>query len=57
MTINIQDPVFNGKEKEWLEFIVKFQAFWEMKRCAEAIQTNFSPKLPAVKVEALDAST
>ena len=24
MTINLQAPVFNGKEKQWIEFIVKF---------------------------------
>ena len=36
MTINLQAPVFYGKEEEWPEFIVKFQAFLAIK-CTEAI--------------------
>ena len=57
MTINLQAPVFNGKEEEWSEFIVKFQAFLVMKGCTEAIQTNFKSKLPAMEDEVLDVST
>ena len=57
MTINLQAPVFNSKEEEWLEFKVKFQAFLAMKGCTEAIQTNFKSKLPARKDKELDAST
>ena len=56
MKINLQALVFNGKEEEWLEFIVKFQAFLVMKGCAEVIQTNFKSKLPAMEDEELDAS-
>ena len=41
MTINLQAPVISGKEEEWPEFTVKFQAFLVTKECAEAIQTNF----------------
>ena len=57
MTINLQAPVFNGKEEEWPEFIVKFQAFLMMKGCAEVIQTNFKSKLLAMEYEELDVST
>ena len=57
MMINLRVPVFNGKEEEWPEFIVKFQAFLAMMGCTEAIQTNFKSKLPAVEDEKLDAST
>ena len=57
MTINLQAPVFNGKEEEWLEFIVNFQTFLVMKGRAEAIQTNFKSKLTAMEDEELDAST
>ena len=56
MTINLQAPVFNGKEEEWPKFIVKFQAFLATKGCAEAIQTNFKSKLPAIEDKELDAS-
>ena len=48
---------FSGKEEEWLEFILKFQAFLVTKECAEAIQTNFKWNLPATKNEELYAST
>ena len=37
MMINLQAPVFNGKEEEWPEFIVNFQAFLATKGCAEVI--------------------
>ena len=57
MTMNLQSPVFNGKEEEWPEFMVKFQAFLAMKGCTEVIQTNFKSKLPATENELLDAST
>ena len=57
MTINLQAPVFSGKKEDWLEFKVKFQACLVMKRCTEAIQTNFKSKLPTMEDEELDAST
>ena len=43
MMINLQPPVFKGKEEEWLEFIVKFKTLLLMKGCADAIQTNINP--------------
>ena len=55
ITINLQAPVFSGKEGEWLESIVKFHAFLATKGCAEVIQTNFKSKLPATEDEKLDA--
>ena len=57
MAINLQAPVFSDKEVEWQEFIVKFQAFLAMKRCTEAIQTNFKSKMPAMEDEELNVST
>ena len=36
-TINLQDPVFSGKEEKWPEFIVKFKAFLATKGCTEMI--------------------
>ena len=36
---------------------MKFQAFLEMKGCAEVIQTNFKSKLPTMEDEELDACT
>ena len=57
MTINLQAPVFSGKEEEWLESIVKFQAFLGTKVYTEVIQTNFKSKLAATKDEKMDAST
>ena len=57
MMINLQAPVFSGKEEEWPEFIVKFQAFLVTKGCAKGIQINVKSKLPAMENEELDAST
>ena len=57
MTNNLQAPVFSGKEEEWPEFIVKFQAFLATKGCTEAIQTNFKSKWPTTEDEEFDAST
>ena len=54
--INLQALIFSGKEEEWLEIMVKFQAFLAMKGCAKAIQTNFKSKLPATEDEELDGS-
>ena len=49
MTINLQAPVFSGKEEERPEFIVKFQAFLRMNGYAEVIQPNFKSKLPTTE--------
>ena len=56
MTFNLQAPVFHGKEEEWPEFVVKFQAFLATKGCAKAIETNFKSKLPSTEDEELNAS-
>ena len=52
MMINLQAPIFNSEEKEWMEFTVKFHTFLVMKGCTET-----KSKLPAVEDEELDAST
>ena len=57
MTINLQAPVFNGKEDKWPKFIVKFQEFLATKGYTEVIQTNFRSKLPAMDDGELDACT
>ena len=57
MTINLLATVFNSKEEEWPELIVKFQAFLARKGCAEVIQTYFKSKLPFMEDEELDAGT
>ena len=57
MTTNLQAPIFNGKEEEYPEFIVKLQAFLVMKGCAEAIQTNLESTLSTMEDEELDASS
>ena len=49
-------PALSGKEVEWLEYIVKFEAYLATKGCAEVIQTNFKSKLPTTEDEELDAS-
>ena len=56
MTINLQAPIFSGKEEEWPEFIVKFQALLVTKRCTEEIKTNFKSKWSATEDGELDAS-
>ena len=57
MTTNLQALVFNGKEEERPEFIVKFQAFLVIKGCTEMIQTNLKSRLHATENEELDATT
>ena len=50
MTINLQAPIFSGKEEEWPEFNVKLQAYLATKGCTDAIQTNFKSKLLAERM-------
>ena len=56
LVVSLWATVFNGKEKEWLEFIVEFQALLVIKHCVEAIKTIFKTKLPTTEDEALDNS-
>ena len=51
MTINLQAPVFGGKEEEWPKFIVKFQSFLVTKGCTEVIQTNDEELDVSTKIE------
>ena len=57
MTIILQVSVFTGKEEDWLEFIVKLQAFLSINGCADALQTNFKSKLHYIEDEDLDVRT
>ena len=56
MTISLSASIFSGKEEEWPELIVKFQAYLATKGYTEAVQTNFKSKLPATEDQKLDVS-